>query len=244
MIHSTQLIVLHTIKYTESSLLLYAYTHLFGRQTYLLRGVRRAKNHSAVAHFFPLNILEAEVYHKQGANMQYIKEYRAVSALQGIRTNLYKSVIALFLGEVLYKTIKEEEPNAMLFRFLVHAIEELDALSEGFVNFHLHFITHYCAHLGYAPTLNFHPEHTPIFDIPQGSFVPVGTASALAFSKEESILLHHFYTAPNASAAAAIPLHAAFRNRYIEAIIRHLSYHLNTSLELTSPKVLRQIFGA
>jgi DNA repair protein RecO (recombination protein O) len=242
MIHTTQLIVLHTIKYTESSLLLYAYTHLFGRQTYLLRGVRTVKNHSAVALFFPLHILDAEVYYKPSANLQHIKEYRATSALHGIRTNLYKNVIALFLGELLYKTIKEEESNPLLFQFLVYAIKELDVLTEGVANFHLHFITHYCAHLGFAPTLNFHPQLNPVFDIFQGSFVPIGTAPALALSKEESALLYQFYTAPNASAAATIPLHSAARNRYIDSIIRYLSYHLNAPLVLNAPAVLRQIF--
>ena len=242
MTYSVQLIVLHTIKYSESSLLVYAYTNLFGRQTYLLRGVRTAKKRSATAHFFSLNILDAEVYHKVGANMQHIKEYHAKNSLCGVRTNLYKSTIALFLGELLYKTIKEEEPNVLLFRFLSDAIEELDTLSDGTANFHLYFITRYCAHLGYAPNVNFHPQETPLFDISQGSFVSIGAASDLAFSKEESALLHQFHTASNISDFAAIPLNARQRSCYIDAIIRYLSYHLNISLVLTSPGVLRQIW--
>ena len=242
MTHIARLIVLHTLKYTESSLLVYAFTHLFGRQTYLLRGVRTAKNRSAAALFFPLNILEAEVYHKTGANIQHIKEYHAKSALCGIRTNLYKSVIALFLGELLYKTIKEEEPNESLFLFLQSAIEELDTLSDGVSNFHLYFITHYCAHLGYAPNINYHPQNTPLFDIPQGSFVPMNSTSQLTFSKDESALLYQFHMAPDVSTTAVIPLNAIQRNLYINAIIRYLSYHLNTPLILTSPGVLRQIW--
>ncbi|MCL2727328.1 MAG: recombination protein O N-terminal domain-containing protein [Bacteroidales bacterium] len=240
--HSVELIVLHTIKYTESSLLVYAYTDLFGRQTYLLRGARTTKNHGVAAHFFPLHILEAEVYHKKGASIQYIKEFHSKNSLQSIRTNLYKSTIALFLGEVLYKTIKEEEPNATLHRFLSDAIMELDLLTCGVANFHLYFITHLCAHLGYAPDLNYHPEHSPLFDLPQGFFVPAWAASNLACSPELSILLHRFSTSPCASSAASIPLNATQRNDYVDAIIRYLSFHLNTPLELKSPKVLQQIW--
>ena len=242
MLHSVQLIVLHTIKYTESSLLVYAYTHLFGRQTYLVRGVRSAKNRNAAAYFFPLQLLEAEVYYKSGANMQYIKEYRPKNPLQGIRTNLYKSAIALFLGELLYKTIKEEEPDALLFQFISDSIHELDACTERVANFHLHFITHYCAHLGFAPHINFHPQHTPLFYIPHGSFVPVSAISDLTFSMEESSLLVQLYTMQHTPSAASISLHSTQRHLYIQAIVRYLSYHLNSSLELTSPKVLMQIF--
>jgi len=242
MIHSARLIVLHTIKYTESSLLIVAYTDLFGRQTYILRGVRKAKNHAAV-HFFPLNMLEAEVYQKKGVSIQHIKEFQAKNSLQGIRTDLYKGVIALFLGEVLYKTIKEEEPNAPLYQFLSDAIQELDTLLEGVANFHLYFLTQLCAFLGYAPNNNYHPNDTPLFDIPQGSFVSMGAASDFAFSPQESMLLYRFNTAPNASTAAAIPLSAIQRNLYIEAIIRYLSFHLNSPFELKSPGVLRQMFG-
>ena len=37
--------------------------------------------------------------------------------------------MALFLNEVLYKSIREEEANAQLFDFLFHSIQWLDAVS-------------------------------------------------------------------------------------------------------------------
>ena len=242
MIHSARIIVLHILKYTESSLLVYAYTNLFGRQTYLLRGVRKAKSHSAAAHFFPLHILEAEVSHQKGSSIHYIKEFHSIHPLHSIRTNLNKSVMALFMGEALYKMIKEEEPNIDLFTYISDAIVSLDTLDD-ILNFHLYFITHLCAHLGYAPNLNFHPEHAPLFDVPQGSFVPMDAALALAFSPESSSLLHRLCTAANAAEAATIPLNGTQRNLYIESIIRYLSFHLNTPLEMKSPAVLRQVVG-
>ena len=242
MTHSVQLIVLHTIKYTESSLLVYTYTNLFGRQTYLLRGVRSTKKRGQTALFFPLSIIEAEVIHKTGAHIHHLKEYHAQSSLSGIRTNLSKCAITLFLGELLYKTIKEEEPNTILFMFLLNAIKELDTLSEGVANFHLYFITHYISHLGYAPNINYHPEYRPLFDIPQGAFVSTGDASNLSFSTIESALLYRFVTAPNVSATTTILLNAKQRNLYIHAIMRYLSFHLNTPLTLTSPDLLGQIW--
>jgi len=241
MIHSVRLIVLHTLKYTDSSLLVYAYTNLFGRQTYLLRGIRTAKKHGAAAHFFPLHIIEAEVYYKSGASLHHIKEFYSTNVLQGIRTHLYKSAIALFLGEALYKIVREEEPNPSLFRFLSDSILELDALQDGIANFHLHFLTRLCTHLGYAPNLNYHPLHAPFFDISQGLFVPSDSLSGPAFSNEDSALLYQLYTAPSASAAGSIPLNGTQRSLFVEAMIRYLSYHLNFPLALNAPEVLRQV---
>ena len=241
MTHSARLIVLHTLKYTDSSLLVYAYTDLFGRQTYLLRGIRTVKKHGAAAHFFPLHILEAEVYHKQGASIHHIKEFHTTNALQGIRTHLHKSAIALFLGEALYKIVREEESNPSLFQFLSQSILELDAYADGVANFHLHFLTRLCAHLGYAPHLNYHPQNAPFFDIAQGFFVPSDALLGPAFSGEESALFYQFLIAPDASTAGKIALNGTQRDLFVKDIVRYLSYHLNAPLVLNAPEVLRQV---
>lgn len=237
-----RLITLHTLKYSESSLLVYAYTDLFGRQTYLLRGVRSAKNHSAAAHFFPLNMLDAEVYHKPSANIQHIKEFHTAHPLNNIRANLNKSAIALFLGELLYKSIKEEEANDSLFRFLAESIHTLNDLTCSVANFHLYFLVQFCTRLGIAPLPNYHPDHAPHFDVTQGLFVPPDPRSDSLFSREESLLFAQLSALPSAAQAASIPLNGAQRHQFVLQIIRYLHYHLGVSLEIKSPEVLRQLF--
>ncbi|MDR2586557.1 MAG: DNA repair protein RecO C-terminal domain-containing protein [Prevotellaceae bacterium] len=241
MTHSVRLIVLLTIKYSDTSLLVYAYTNLFGRQTYILRGIRTAKKHSAAAHFFPLHILEAQVYHKTGASIHHIKEFHTDNPLLGIRTHLHKSAIALFLGEVLYKTIKEEEPNETLFHFLTGAIFELDLLTQVVANFHLYFLAQLNIHLGFAPLINFHPQHAPVFDIQKGHFDSIGKSTGPIFSVETSALFYRLCTASNASEAASIAMNGVQRRLIIDAIVQYLSFHLNTPLVFKSPEVLQQV---
>lgn len=43
MLHKTKAIVLHTLKYSESGIIVHAYTEIFGRQAYLVQGVRKKR---------------------------------------------------------------------------------------------------------------------------------------------------------------------------------------------------------
>jgi DNA repair protein RecO (recombination protein O) len=178
--------------------------------------------------------------------MQYIKEYRAINPLNGIRTNPNKSAIALFLGELLYKSVKEEEANDLLFHFLVESILSLNDLTCSIANFHLYFLAKFCAKLGIAPLPNFHPEHAPHFDVTQGIFVPPNTyphtRSDTLFTQQESHLFAKLSALTSAEEAASIPLNGAQRHQFVLQIIRYLHYHLGVSLDVKSPDVLRQLF--
>jgi len=242
MVQTTKLIVLHAVKYRESDLLVYAYTCLHGRQTYLLRKARTVGKHGTAARIFPLSILDAEIYYKSGAAIQYIKSLQAAADLSKLRSNLFKSGIALFLAELLYKSIKEEEANPSLYRFLVESIQVLNDLEHGIANFHLYFLTKFCAHAGYAPVSNYDPKLRPFFDIAQGAFVDSRSVSDYLFSREDSLLFSRLSALAHASEATDIPLNGARREQFVMSLIRYLQYHLGLSPDIKSPEVLRQLF--
>ena len=242
MVQTTQLIVFHSIRYRESDLLIWAYTPLYGRQTFLLRGARTAKKHGTVAKVFPLSILDGEVYYRSGASIQYIKTWHSALDLSWIRSDLYKCGIALFLGEILYKSIKEEDANHPLYRFLVESIQTLNDMAYGVANFHLFFLVQLCGRLGYAPLSNYDPVHTPFFDMALGAFVAPGSISDFLFSKEESLLLSILSSKNHAVEAADLPLNGTQRHQFVTSMIKYLHYHLGFSLDIKSPEVLRQLF--
>ncbi len=57
-------IVLHHIKYKESSAIVHMYTDLHGRQSYIINNVRGKKGQHRANMLQPLFFLEMEVYHK------------------------------------------------------------------------------------------------------------------------------------------------------------------------------------
>ena len=240
MLHKTQLIVLHTIKYSDSSLLVYAYTQLFGRQTYLLKGIRTAKKHGLAAHFFPLHPLEAVVDHDPGRDIQYIKEFHRVVDLSLLRTQLHKSALALFIGELLYKSLQENAPNPELYHFIKQAIFTLNTLESGLPNFHLHFMVQLAIYSGYSPLQNYHPQQAPYFDYSQGGFC--AQPSFHSFPADESLLLHRLLSQPKDF--ALWPLDQSVRNRFVADMARYLGYHMGVSLALKSPEILHQVLSA
>lgn len=152
MLQNTKGIVLSHIKYKETSLIVKIYTEAFGLQTYMVNGVRSSKTTKSKSAFFqPLMLLELIVYHKDGQAIHHIKEIKTAYIFKHIPYEHKKCVIAIFLSEILQKSIKEHYPNPELFHFLYEALVTLDEQVTDYENFHLLFMLQYASFLGFAP---------------------------------------------------------------------------------------------
>jgi DNA repair protein RecO (recombination protein O) len=152
MLQKTRGVVLSHIKYRETSLIVKIYTEEFGLQTYMVNGVRSSKSSkSKIALFQPLMLLELVVYHKDGQSIHHIKEIKTAYVFIHIPYEHKKCVIAIFLSEVLQKTIKEHFANKDLFNYLFNALVKLDCQESNFENFHLIFLIQYASFLGFSP---------------------------------------------------------------------------------------------
>ena len=169
MLHSTKGIVFHSIKYAETSLIVKIYTELFGIQSYLVRGIRKTKSKVKPGLFQPLTLLDLEVNHKENASLQSIREVRVAAPYQTIPFDIYKSTVAIFINELLYKVIREEEPNPDLFEFLWQTCLNLDETTETVSAFHIRFSIELMHYLGFFPRLNY-AAATPLFNMRDGIF--------------------------------------------------------------------------
>jgi len=151
MLFKTRGIALNYIKYRESSIIVRIYTERFGLQSYIVNNVRSIKAKSKIALYQPLTLLDLVVYHKETVSIHRISEIKCFTPLQSVPYDFKKSCIALFLTEVLVRTIKEEEGNLELFNFLFNAVLTLDHLDHGFENFHLQFLLAFAGFLGFLP---------------------------------------------------------------------------------------------
>ncbi len=114
-IHKTRGIVLHQIKYSESSIIAKIYTEEFGIQSYMVRGVRKKGSKMKSGLFQALSMLDMVVYHKEKSNIQNLKEVRSAFPLTTIPFDIKKSSIILFLKDNLSKRLRAEEPNTALY---------------------------------------------------------------------------------------------------------------------------------
>ncbi|MDR3235654.1 MAG: DNA repair protein RecO [Prevotellaceae bacterium] len=239
-INKCQAVVLHTLKYRDSSLLVYAYTDLFGRQTYVVNGVRNVKNKTGMACFQPLTLLEIVAYHNPKTELQRLKEYRIAEPLQSLSFDVHKNAIALFIGEIMYKTVCEQESNSALFRFLRQAVIDLDNIQDGVANFHLYFLAQLCEYLGYAPGNEYAPDQL-FFDIPTGMFTSVRPMHTRFFDTEQTQLLGHLLAATPAD-LCRLPLNREQRQAFISRIIDFYNHHFNTLAPIRSLPVLMEVY--
>ena len=152
MLHKTRGIALSYIRYRESSIIAKVYTEAFGIQSYIVNGVRSSRSKAnRIALFQPLTLLDMVVYHKNKTDtLHRISEIKCRIPFHSLPFEVVKSSLALFLTEILSKSLREEEENLPLFEFLEEAIGYLDNAEGGYENFHIHTLVQLAFYLGFG----------------------------------------------------------------------------------------------
>jgi len=240
MICKTKGIVLHHIKYGDSSLIVHVYTREFGRQAYMVKGIRKKKSGYRFSLFQPLSILSMEVYNRESRDLQILKEASMDVPLIDIGNNVKKSAISIFLAEVIHKSIQEHESNPLMFEFIEKSIICFDKLPEGYVNFHLLFLVSFTKYLGFPPRDNYDANHE-FFDLREGIFIPEKMDESISFSKPESHLLHQLIRA-KASDLKSIHFTGNKRHDFLEKMLKYYQLHNEGIKNIQALQVLRDVF--
>lgn len=241
MIHKTKAIALHTVKYGDNSLIAYVYSESHGRLSLMVHSAYGKQKSAVKAVFFqPLNILNLVYYHRGNQTLCKLKEVSTEVTYSTIPFDPVKRAIALFIGEVVYRTIREEEPNPVMFNFLENSIQLLDVMQRGASNFHLIFLTQLTRYLGFFPG-NQWSESLPIFDYKNGLFVPTDPAHPLYFNKEKSKLIGLVLSTPFHD-AERLELNHKTRTQLIDNLLAFYQVHIESVTGIKSLPILSQIF--
>ena len=111
-------IVLNIIPYNEKSSFVHIYTEKFGTVTYTLPVARTKKSKFNKALFMPFNILEMEVEHLPGREIQKMSDVRLYGTHLSLFADPVKGAVTLFLAEIISRTVREQEPNYHLYHFI------------------------------------------------------------------------------------------------------------------------------
>lgn len=233
-------IVLHTIKYGDSSMVAYLFTNLYGRMNYMIQGVRssRGKGNKA-ALFQPMFLVEFEGMEQSHAQMHRMKEVRNLRPLMSVPFDVRKSTISLFMAEVLYRLIRESEANEPLFDFICLSVEQLDRMEDGISNFHLWFLVRLSSYLG------FYPGNEPIadgyFDIRSGVFTASMPPHRICMDVPCATLLGVLMEC-EADQLGQLQLGRGQRGAFMEAMLVFFGYHLDSIRSVQSISILREVF--
>jgi DNA repair protein RecO (recombination protein O) len=220
MLSKTRGIVFRFTKYGDTSIIVNMFTEAFGLQSYIVNGVRSKSAKNKIALYQPLTLLDLVVYYKENQNIKRIKEIKCIHPYQSVSSHIYKSAIAIFINEVLTKTVKEESHAEELFNFLFNSLIFLDHQNENVENFHLVFLIKLSRYLGF------------------GAFTIGELLGRKMVSKNEEDILAKLLSADYNS---PLTLSTTQRRLALDTLLQFYSEHIDSFGEVKSVQVLREV---
>jgi DNA repair protein RecO (recombination protein O) len=241
MLEKTRGIILRQIKYTDSGIVARIYTRKFGRQSFIIKGMRNRKAGKQTILFQPLFILDLEMNFRQTRELQNLREFSVAFSPYDIHTDIRKSCIAIFLGEVLNAVIREESPNEELFDYIQSSIIYFENCNDGYANFHISFLIGLSSFLGFEPAQR-KGDYDCFFDLKEGAFVNIPPVHGHYADEPVSEILSLFFEA-SFDTAGKIPMTGALRHEVLETLIKYYSLHLQGMSGIKSLDVLKEVFN-
>lgn len=253
MLHKTKGIVFNIVNYTDHRNIIKIYTEKFGLQSYLVyrsKGKKTCPPKSQISRGFrwngiklnlfqPLALLDLEVYFREKMNINHIKEIKVSYPFTSIPYNPFKTSIALFITEILNKSIKEQETNKQLFDFLFHAIQLLDRSEDNYTNFHLIFVIQLTKYLGFYPRNNYSQENS-FFDLMEGLYLKNQPIHQHFLDEHLSKIFSNLQKVSFAY-LNKIKISRTLRNLLLEKLLIYYKIHLNHQGEIKTFKVLQEV---
>ena len=233
-------VVLSTVKYGDSGMVVQMLTDRYGRQSYMVQGVRSSRGRgSKMALFQPLFLLQFEGLESPHSDLHKRREVQNDVVFKSLPYDIRKSTMALFMAEVLYRLVGESEANEPLFEFVHSSVCALDEIDEGVSNFHLWFLANLSRYLGYFPG----NEHCKgcWFDMREGLYVSEMPLHDHTMNAEEAELLRDL-TETDLEYLGEIPLNREQRVTMLSRLVEYYSIHLEAIRSVRSIEILQEVF--
>jgi len=242
MLQNTKGIVLRSVKYGDTSLIVTIFTAGFGVQSYMVQGVRSTKARQNRAGLLqPATLLDMVAYHKPQTNLNRLREYQPAYIYQTLQEEIIKNSIALFSVEVLLRLLPEHACMPELFDMVFDYFCCLDKKSnEEVANFPVYFTIACSRLLGYEINGNYGPA-TPYLDMEEGAFTSVAPAMRNYLHDDETIALNRLLTVTDIDELCNIDMNAAMRYRMLDWYLDFLHLHTQHLGTIKSLSVLREI---
>ena len=257
MITKTEAVVLRSIRYGDSRVIVDMFTREHGRLSFIVPLPKSGRGRMKRQYFQPLTLLSVSCDVRPLRQLQTLTDAALQQPLPSLLTVPDKLAVALFLSEFLYHALKGEQSNAPLFDYVRSSIEWLDGCPDRYANFHLVFLMRLSRFLGFYPNLQTHHVVSTV----------KGTGATSAMADNESYFdlraatfcsdapLHRDFLMPAEAAHIRqlmrmdfptmhlFRLSRAQRNRILELLLLYYRLHLPDFPELQSVGVLHDLYS-
>ena len=240
MLVKTEAIVLHTLKYGESKVIVDMFTRSLGRLSFVVSVPKTNKSRIKKQYFQPMTLLEITCEVRQRVQLQKLSDVRLLTPYVSIPLSAEKLAISMFVAEFLYHGLRSEQCNEPLFDYIADSVQWLDAAGEGFANFHLTFLMRLSRFLGFYPNLEGYAEQS-VFDLRSGCF-------------SMQVPMHHDFLPPQEAKLMMLLMRMDFstmhlfqlsrhdRHRIMDVLLLYYKQHLPDFPEMKSLAVLQQLW--
>jgi DNA repair protein RecO (recombination protein O) len=224
----------HT-NFSDTSVILRLFTENCGRRSFLVKGAKSKKGQSAILQ--PFNQIELVTNFQIEKELNVGNTLQLVKPLSTIATDIRKATVAIFLTEILSKSINSETDESELFEFLDHSIDFFDQSSFD-PNFHLLFLSELSKYLGFYPKLLgksgeiYFNLREGVFDASSTHLYHLDIETSNAFKK---LLFNNFSTLNE------INLLPNTRRNLLKALVLFYEVHLE-NVSIQSLEVLETVF--
>jgi len=243
MLQKTRGLVIRSVKYGETSLVVTMFTEVFGIQSYMVSGVRKesVKSGMRASQFQPATLLDMIVYHHERHNLQRIKDCQWAVLYQQIFSDICKNAVALFMVELLQKCLKQPDPQPELFHFMEDVLQDLDqATPMVAANIPIYFALHLSHFFGFRMQDTYDVENT-MLDLREGIFVDEPPAHPHWAGNQLSFTVSQFLKAQQPAELEQIPMNREGRRLLLDTCLQYYALHVSDFGSLRSLPVLQEV---
>jgi len=237
MLHTTRAIVLKTIRHGDNTIVLKALTQALGTRSILVRTGR--KGGVTGASLQPLSRLEVVLRESAERELLTLQELRVAEPYESLPFDAVRGTLALFVQEILYRTLHGESADAELYAFVEEALRAMDCAPDV-SHFPLVLLVRYSEVLGFLPAAPGPDERW--FDLLEGEFMVQG------------LRYGHLMGPPLSDHLAALlpvgfdqlsdlGIPADERRELLDRLLLYFRMHVEGLGEIRSPAILHDVLG-
>lgn len=240
---SVSLIALRTIRHSDRSDILSAYSRELGPMSFTVPAGAGKESVRRRALLMPMSIVEGVADVVAGRELSRLSQIRPIVMLQGVYGNPAKNAIALMMADLLCASLRQGQPDHAMWDYVCGSMRVLNDLPpSGVANFHLVFI------YGIGRMVGIEPDYSTYstgccFDMREGRFC-------------RSLPLHGDVLMGNDARMVAILSRMTYRNMHIvklcrddrnmilDSMLRYITIHYIPVDRLRSIDVVRELFNS
>lgn len=235
-------IALRTTKHSDRHSIVTAWSEQLGRVGLLVSAGTGREDRRRRALMMPLGMFECHARQRPGSDLYHISEVVPIYVPATLTDSPTRSAVALFMAEVIERTLRDAPPDEALTRSLFATIELLDSLPAGadLAMFPITFLCQFARLMGIAPEVD-QWRRGAYFDLVDGRF-------------RSSCPINHQHLPPDYARIAAAILRADFRTAgrlrlplptrraTLAALLQYFTLHLTDLTTLRSLPILQSLF--